>query len=251
MYHSITFGDKNTWDDWRLVPSSRPVFAPPAQKTTLIDLPGANGALDLSEALTRYPIFRNREGDIEFYVMNDYVPWDQRYSEIMNYLHGREMRAFLEDDPNYFYQGRFTVSEWRSDPNWSKIVIHYTVGPYKWFRFRSIDDWEWDPFNFETGIIWTDFFREIPIDSDSYVDKEFMGELFEYAPVSPEFLVSSSDGNGMDAKFVNPALNIDEEIHLKDGTNFVPDFVFYGLSSYVVSFKGHGTVSMIFRSGRL
>ena len=29
FYHSVVFGEKNTWDDWHLVPSSRPVINPP------------------------------------------------------------------------------------------------------------------------------------------------------------------------------------------------------------------------------
>ena len=28
MYHSITIGDKNTWDDWHLIPATRPLFHP-------------------------------------------------------------------------------------------------------------------------------------------------------------------------------------------------------------------------------
>ena len=48
MYHSVTFGDKNTWDDWRLVPASRPVFNPPAQKVKTLEIPGGDGVIDLS-----------------------------------------------------------------------------------------------------------------------------------------------------------------------------------------------------------
>lgn len=33
MYHSITIGDKNTWDDWKMIPVSRPVVAPPITAT--------------------------------------------------------------------------------------------------------------------------------------------------------------------------------------------------------------------------
>ena len=48
MYHSITFGEKNTWDDWHLIPSSRPVFNPPVFREKFIDIPGVSGLLDLS-----------------------------------------------------------------------------------------------------------------------------------------------------------------------------------------------------------
>ena len=75
MYHSITFGEKNTWDDWRLVSPVLPSFAPPTQKTTYLDIPGASGVIDLSEMLTGYPIFNNREGSFEFLRLNGYESW--------------------------------------------------------------------------------------------------------------------------------------------------------------------------------
>ena len=59
MYHSITFGDGslypsgspkegqfmgiNTWDDWHLIPSSRPVIASPGVSTNFVEIPGKHG----------------------------------------------------------------------------------------------------------------------------------------------------------------------------------------------------------------
>ena len=129
MYHSITIGGKNTWDDWRLVPASRPVFNPPAQKVKTLEIPGGDGVIDLSQSLTGYPVYQNRTGSIEFIVMNDFKPWHMAYSDIMDYLHGQKLRAVLEDDPEYFYEGRFTVNVWKSEKDWSRITIDYDVGP--------------------------------------------------------------------------------------------------------------------------
>ena len=54
---------------------------------------------------------------------NDFKPWHMAYSDIMDYLHGQTMRAILEDDPEYFYEGRFTVNAWKSEKDWSRLVI--------------------------------------------------------------------------------------------------------------------------------
>ena len=76
--HSITFRstafgeERNTWDDWHLVPVSRPVINPPAVHTHYIDIPGANGSIDLTDTLTGGPTFGDREGSIEFMVLHDY-----------------------------------------------------------------------------------------------------------------------------------------------------------------------------------
>ena len=180
MIQSITFGDKNTWDDWKILPTERPVFAPPKPKTTYIDIPGGNGALDLSESLTGYPIYENRTGSFKFRVMNDYVEWHERYTEIMEHLHGRSMNAILADDPDYFYKGRFTVDSWESGDTWSQITIGYTVDPYKWSVLSSVDPWLWDPFNFEKDIIWEQSFSNIVINSpSSWTSDTFDGVCFE------------------------------------------------------------------------
>lgn len=131
MYHSITLGAKNTWDDWHLVSSSRPVIATPKQKTNFIDIPGGNGALDFSEALTGYPVYCNREGSLEFIVMNGYQEWNVLYDTILNYLHGQRATLILEDEPEYYYTGRFSVDNWASVKDNSTITINYVLDPYK------------------------------------------------------------------------------------------------------------------------
>ena len=253
MYHSITFGDVNTWDDWRLVPSSRPVFNPPEQKTKTLDIPGGDGVIDLSTALSGYPVYKNRTGSIEFYVMNDFKPWHMAYSDIMDYLHGQTMRAILEDDPEYFYEGRFNVNAWKSEKDWSRIVIDYSVGPYKWSTLSSIDDWLWDPFNFQNGVIRTKFFKNIAV-TTSKKTLRLAAELFGRAPVCPKFIVTSSAKRGVHVRFINSTLGIDETKLLSDGTEQIPEFTFFGDLGATLQLwcdSGTGTVSIDFRQGRL
>lgn len=253
MYHSITFGEKNTWEDWRLVPASRPVFNPPAQKTKLLEIPGGDGVIDLSQALTGYPVYQNRTGSVEFIVMNGFKPWHMAYSDIMDYLHGQTLRAVLEDDPEYFYEGRFTVNAWKSEKDWSRIVINYDVGPYKWSVLSSIDDWLWDPFNFQNGIIRTTLFKNISVASTPK-DLHLDAALFGRAPVCPRFLVSSTAGRGVHVRFVNPKLGLDMTKLLSEGTVQIPEFVFFGDQGADIHLwcdSGTGTVSVDFRQGRL
>lgn len=138
MYHSITFGDKNTWTDWHLVPSSRPVINPPKPKVQYVDIPGADGSIDLTESLAGRPVFSDREGSLDFIVLNDLnvdnynYNWIEVYTSIMQYLHGRRMKMILEDEPNYYYEGRFDVNNWSSDQNNSTISINYHLSPYKY-----------------------------------------------------------------------------------------------------------------------
>lgn len=253
MYHSVTFGNKNTWDDWRLVPSSRPVFNPPSQKVKTLEIPGGDGILDLSQSLTGYPVYQNRTGSIEFYVMNDFKPWHMAYSDIMDYLHGQTMRATLEDDPEYFYEGRFTVNSWKSEKNWSKIVVDYNVGPYKWSNSSSIDEWLWDPFNFQNGIIRSMIFNNISVDT-SVKTLILEARLFGRAPICPNFIVKSSAERGVHIHFVNKQLGIDITTILKDGEEQIPEFVFFGEAGATIELwvdQGTATIAVDFRVGRL
>lgn len=143
MYYSITFGDKNTWWDWHIVPTSRPLVNPPEVKTEYVDIPGANGALDYTEAFgVRY---KNREGSWEFMVMNGYQEWHVLYSEIMDYLHGKSMRVQLESEPGYFYKGRFFVDSWKSGDHYSTVTIRYIMDPYRYpSDSTEFEDWKWN-----------------------------------------------------------------------------------------------------------
>lgn len=258
MYHSVTFGDKNTWDDWHLIPSSRPVFNPPTLKTKTLEIPGGDGKIDLSEALTGYPVYNNRVGSMEFIVVNDsydlvktHQEWYAVYSDIMDYLHGQQLQAFLEDDKEYYYEGRFTVNNWKSDKNYSLITIDYDVGPYKWLAHSSLEDWLWDSFNFETGVIPISKFKNIAVTS-AYKSYGFEKTLFGRAPVCPSFIVSTSSGQGMYIRFTNSRLGKISEKWVPEGNTQIPEFIFLG-EEVIIEFKcvsGTGTVSIDFRQGR-
>lgn len=252
QYHSIIFNEEvNTWDDWHLIPSSRPVVLPPKKKKKTLEIPGMDGVLDLSETLTKYPVFSNRQGSWEFIVDNGYKEWYQAYSDIMDYLHGQKMIVSLEDDREYFYEGTFEVNEWRSEKDYSRIVIDYDVGPYKWTFDTSVDEWKWDPFNFRTGVITTAMFKNIRVSTTARIihyKKDFYGR----APLCPTFSVSTT-GAGVNIRFVNPALGIDHTERLQNGSTRIPEFVFYG-DTVDITFQcvsGSGTVSIDFRKGRL
>lgn len=238
MYHSITFGDKNTWDDWHLIPSKRPSFNPPTVKSQYVEIPGGNGVLDLTESLTGYPLYNTRTGSWTFYVENGFKPWGELYSEISNYLHGQKLRAILEDDPSFYYEGRFTVDKWNSDSWWSTINISYDVYPYKKELTSSLENWLWDPFDFETGIV-----RE-------YGELEVSNTLTLEIPsrqeyICPKIIVTSSDGTGMNLQYNS------KTYHLNDGENLLPEVTFGGGVVVTLKFTGNGTVSVDYQGGSL
>ena len=130
--HSVNFDNINTWEDWHLIPMSRPVINPPTKKTIFVDIPGANGHLDLSEVVSGGPVYNNRTGSIEFMVQNGFKPWSEMFSTVMNALHGRYMTVVLDDDPEWSYRGLISVSKWNTGDHYSTITIDYDLEPYKY-----------------------------------------------------------------------------------------------------------------------
>lgn len=166
MYHSINFQKEdgkryNTYADFHLMPDGRPIVKSPGTKTTFVDVPGADGSLDYTEALNGLK-YGNRKGSWNFYVLNTYQTkrdderekeWSDWYSMILKSIHGQYFdRIWLEDDtdvneqPKWAYRGRVYLNEWKSDPQFSKIVIDYELDPYKYPTSEETvhKDWLWD-----------------------------------------------------------------------------------------------------------
>ena len=130
--HSVTFGDKNSWTDFHLIPTSRPVIPPPTFKERYVDIPGRDGEIDLGSVFSEGPVFNSRTGSIEFLVdLDAWSSWALAYSTIATYLHGKTMRMTLDDDPEFYYEGRFTVNQWQSGQSFSTVVIDYNLQPFK------------------------------------------------------------------------------------------------------------------------
>lgn len=135
MYHSLIFIDgnitRNTWDNWHLIPSSRPVVVRPTATYKYVDVPGMDGSLDLTDYLIGRPTYSDCSGSFEFYVANDYGDWVSRKNEIASFLNGRVLKMYLEDDPIYYYEGRFYLRDWKSGGSFSSVTIEYRLKPYK------------------------------------------------------------------------------------------------------------------------
>lgn len=126
--NGIRFGNVHSLYDLNLILSS--VTIPPAKpKTTYVDLPGADGSVDLTEAFGKVN-FSNRECSFLFTVLPKY-DFEQVKSEISSILNGKRTRIVVEKDPEYYWNGRCYVDEYKSDEGLNQIVVAAIVDPYK------------------------------------------------------------------------------------------------------------------------
>ena len=245
MYHSVTMISdigymRNTYTDWHLVPNGRPTIVMPSVKTTYVDIPGASGKLDLSESLTKYPLYDNRSGSLGFIVLNDYqtdeTSWAQLYQEIAKFTHGRKLKIYLEDDENFYYEGRVSTT-WDSDSSggWSTVSFDYDLDPYKYWHEPMTATKQTN----SAGERW-----------------RFGYEQLGSMPTIPKFAVSNVGSVGIDITLNNEELGIiDRTRHISTGG----DYQFYDLilsnihGNNVVTLDvvGSGYVHMRYTRGEL
>lgn len=162
FYQRSDTKSRHSYLDWFLIPEERYSIEPPEVKETYVNIPGANGALDYSEALTLYPTYKDIEGSMSFIIDNDRVIhyyqvrdrdlfWDKLYHDIKTYLHGRQRYMLLEDNPGWYYYGRFSVGKYDAgEKAYSKIVISYKLKPFRMLPWLNDDNY-WDTIDLQGG----------------------------------------------------------------------------------------------------
>jgi len=127
--NGIKFGNIHSFIDLNLILSS--VNIPPAMpKMTYIDIPGADGSLDLSEALGEIK-YQNRNATFTFTTL----PEDDimtKYSEVCNALNGVHFNKItLDKDSDWYWTGRCYVSSFTNNYPISKVVVTANLNPWK------------------------------------------------------------------------------------------------------------------------
>lgn len=127
----VKFGDYHSFTEWGLILSSKEIQSP-EPKINQIEIEGGDGVLDLTDFFgdTKY---KNRSLTFNFSKM-DIVPdgYLALFSAVQNAIHGKKMQIILDDDSEYYYVGRVTVNEWKSEKNIGRIVIEVDAEPYKY-----------------------------------------------------------------------------------------------------------------------
>ena len=147
----VKFGEYHSYNDFGLVLSSKEI-SPPEVRKNEVEINGTNGKLDMSEALTGKPDYKNRTLTFNFAAL---VAHDKRlaaFSRVMNAIHGKKMDIVLDEDPAYFYRGRVSVTKNADNKGSGEITVTCDVEPYKYELRTSNEEWKWDPFSFITGI---------------------------------------------------------------------------------------------------
>lgn len=125
----ILFGSYHSYDDFNLLLVSKEVGSPNV-KVKEIDIPGADGVLDLTDFFGSAK-YENVTHKFQFQTI---VPQNflSTFSAIKNAIHGKKQRIILDDDPAFYYVGRCFVSTFTNEKNIGILSVECTCEPWKY-----------------------------------------------------------------------------------------------------------------------
>ena len=128
----IRFGTKWARADYCLIVAPYAISMPEPQ-TNFVEIPGRDGALDLSEAFgtVRYA---DRIIPLTLYVR---APFDTLISAFAADVHGRRMNVIFDRDPTYYYDARVTLEDVEKHAGYCELSLKCRAKPYKLEHFET------------------------------------------------------------------------------------------------------------------
>lgn len=129
MARGTDFGGIHSHHTLNLIQQSVEV-EPAEPKLNLIEIPGADGAVDMSEQPAGRVTYNTRKITWTFGLYPG-ENWDAKHRQVSNALNGRKCNITLDTDPDYYYQGRLSVTKHKVDGVLRQITVVAICQPYK------------------------------------------------------------------------------------------------------------------------
>ena len=128
----IRFGTKWAHADYGLIVAPYAIPMPEPQ-TNFVEIPGRDGALDLTEAFgtVRYA---DRIIPLTLYAR---APFDTLISAFASDVHGRRMNMIFDRDPTFYYDARMTIEDVERHWGYCELSLECRVKPYKLEQFET------------------------------------------------------------------------------------------------------------------
>lgn len=133
--NGVCFNEIHSYYDLNLI-LSECTISPATPKTNFVDVAGASKSIDLTEALGTVA-YNDRTGQLVFSVLPE-DDFEEKKSEISNFINGKRFRITLDKDPDWFYVGRCSINNWSSDKKLRQIVVDLRLHPYKYKHQETV-----------------------------------------------------------------------------------------------------------------
>lgn len=229
----------HTLNDWGLALGNNNYIGDPEMETTYIQVPGRDGLIDASEAISGRRVYTKRQLAFELGGIRERLTWDGVISSMRNNVNGRVCRLTIDNDESYFWRGRVYISDFDRFRELGRFTLSVpNADPYKYDTTSSTEPWLWDPFNFQTGVI-------TQIGAITIVGSGSITIPHGHMLACPEFIVSDK----VSAQFF---VEFDGDTYeLTTGTNKIPSIMIGGETAAVLNFTGSAKVQISYRGGSL
>lgn len=136
----VMFGNKHSFRDYGMWLRERPHVGNPEPKIDYVEIPGADGVLDVTEAVTGEVKYGEREMLFRFSVQADIAEQQNIKMRLRNDLHGKRMHIVLDEDSDYYYDGRVNVKFVDEMPWKFGVDISVMADPFKYELEETLID---------------------------------------------------------------------------------------------------------------
>lgn len=232
--YAATLNGKHTYYDYGLYVTNTNPVEPPEVKAEYITVPGRNGDIDLTEALTGYTVYGNRNINLQLGGKKRSQEWPGFMSTFLNEIHGKKVKVVFDNDPSWYYEGRATVSsDYEKGNDIARFTLTINADPYKYSELSTVEPWLWDPFSFVDGVI--RYYNQVTVNGSAQIT--VIGSEKPTIPIITASAAMTVSFNG-------------KSYDLTAGENKIYDIVLMD-QEYTLTFTGTGTVSINYRAGRL
>ena len=127
---NVKFGSHDMLRDYGVIMTSFDIGMP-SQKRSSIEVPGMDGVIDLTYALSEQKIYENRTASMTFEILfrKGADPWDI-HERIANEIHGNEMDIFLSFYPGWHLEGNVSVDGMGMNDGTATFKVTCDCNPY-------------------------------------------------------------------------------------------------------------------------
>nr|DAP92240.1 MAG TPA: distal tail protein [Caudoviricetes sp.] len=129
MAKGTMFGSLHSSADLHLI-QQKIEISPASPKLNLIDIPGADGTKDLTEALGVGVKYNDRE-IVWTFALYPGADWSAKQSEVSNAINGKRLQIVPDGIGDWYFDGRIKVDSYASDKLLQQITVKAICKPYK------------------------------------------------------------------------------------------------------------------------
>ena len=133
MISDIYIDGKSVKNEYGLLLASKTISAP-SVRTNMIVVPGRDGAIDATDALTGEPTYDTRIISISLFGIKSISgkEWPVSVSDFCNAFHGKKVKVYFPEDSAHYYSGRLSVGEIKLDGGRQLLPVEIICDPWKY-----------------------------------------------------------------------------------------------------------------------